>query len=434
MPSSKKPRIFYGWWILVACFIMGMYSSGVLYYGFTALFDPIVKEFGWTYAEISWASSLQGMEVGLFAPLVGFLVDRFGARPVLFFGGILTGVGVLILSRVNSLLTFYVAFGFVCIGLSAVSSTAMIAALIRWFHRKSSLVMGIMTSGFGCSGFMVPVVVKLIDTLGWRQAFFVLSIGMFVVVLPLSLLIRRRPEDYGLLPDGDTVVPLTSGIQHKTAPAATEPNVSPKEALLYPAFWALSIAMGLQHLMTNAVTTHVMPYLGSVGIDRNIAGLIATGIPVVSIGGRMGFGWLGDRFNKKWLTASGFVMLFIGLFIFSYVSSGWLRLILFVVIFGTGFGGTNTMRAVFTREIFGAQNFAMIFGFVNGICSIGSLFGAPLAGYVYDAIGSYRPIWLAFMGIAVACIVSIILMPSPKAAVKTTSLEEGAAKTETIRK
>jgi MFS family permease len=180
--------------------------------------------------------------------------------------------------------------------------------------------------------------------------------------------------------------------------------------------------MALQHLMTNAVTTHVMPYLGSVGVDRNTASLIATGIPVVSVAGRMGFGWLGDRFNKKWLTASGFVMLFVGLFIFSYVSSDWLLLIVFVVVFGTGFGGTNTMRAVITRDIFGAQNFAMIFGFVNGICSIGSLFGAPLAGYVYDTLGTYRPIWLAFMGVAVACFVSILLMPSSKV-VKNTVLE-----------
>ena len=91
MQTKKRPALFYGWWILIACFIMATYSSGVIYYGFTALFEPVVKEFGWSYAEVSIASSLRGLEIGLFAPVVGYLVDRFGARPVLFIGGIFSG-------------------------------------------------------------------------------------------------------------------------------------------------------------------------------------------------------------------------------------------------------------------------------------------------------------------------------------------------------
>jgi MFS transporter, OFA family, oxalate/formate antiporter len=408
---AKKPRIFYGWWILAACFVMGMYSSGVIWYGFTALFDPIVKEFGWSYAEISWASSLRGMEVGLLAPFVGYLIDRLGARPVLFFGGIITGVGVVILSRVNSLVMFYLALGLVCIGLSAVSSTAMIAALVKWFHRRSSMVMGIMVSGFGFSGFMVPVMVKLIDSLGWRQALFVLGIGLFVVILPLSLVVRRSPEEYGLLPDGDSSGPITRAVQNAAVNTTNENNLSRKEALLNPTFWFFALAFMLQQLMTSAVTTHVMPYLASLTITRDVGGLIATGIPVVSIASRLSFGWFGDKMDKKSLTAIGFSMICIGLLVFSYAGTGWGLLLLFVVLFGTGFGGTNTMRAVLTRDLFGSQNFATIYGFVSGVGAVGALIGAPLAGYVYDTMSSYRPIWLVFTALTALCIGAMLFMP-----------------------
>ena len=425
MQIKKRRGIFYGWWVLAACFVIGMYTSGVIYYGFTALFEPIVNEFGWSHAQISFASSLRGMEIGLLAPIVGYLVDRFGAKPILFIGGVITGIGALVLTRINSLATFYGAFILLSIGLSACSSTAMIAAVANWFHRKASLAIGIMISGFGLSGLMVPVVVKLIDTAGWRRANFILGIGLFIVVLPLSLMVRRRPEDYGSLPDGDTA-PASSDSPEREAPVEGA-NLTSKQALVCPTFWFLSIILAFQHMLTSSVTTHIMPYFSSINISRDVAGLAATGIPVISIAGRLGFGWLGDRLNKKYLTAAGFLMLFVGLLIFWGMRAGWFfPMTIFVILFGIGFGATNTMRAVLTRDCFGRQNFATIYGLVSGISMLGSIIGAPLSGYVYDELRTYRPVWLAFAFIALGCFVTMFFMPQVKVSGKeqTTASEE----------
>ena len=125
-------------------------------------FEPIASEFGWSYAQISLASSLRGLEMGLFAPIIGALVDRLGSRRIMFLGAILIGLGLLALSRVNSLGMFYAAFVLVASGLSTCSNTAMVAAVAKWFRRKVGLAIGMMICGYGFSGFMVPVVVRLI--------------------------------------------------------------------------------------------------------------------------------------------------------------------------------------------------------------------------------------------------------------------------------
>lgn len=114
--ATKKPGIFYGWWIVGSCFLMAVYTAGVIGWGFTAVFEPIKNEFGWTSAEVAFSSSLRGMETGLFAPLVGFLVDRFGTRAIIFVGGIVTGLGLILMGRVDSLVTFLPRFRPHCTG------------------------------------------------------------------------------------------------------------------------------------------------------------------------------------------------------------------------------------------------------------------------------------------------------------------------------
>ena len=171
MPASKKSfHVFYGWWLVAICFLIALYTAGVIGYSFTAFFEPLVDEFGWSYTQVSLASSVRGVEMGLFAPLIGVLVDRFGSRRIMFLGVILIGLGLLWLSRVQSLGAFYASFILTASGLSTCSHTAMIAAVAKWFRRKIGIAIGAMICGYGFSGFMVPVVVRLIDVYGWRLA------------------------------------------------------------------------------------------------------------------------------------------------------------------------------------------------------------------------------------------------------------------------
>lgn len=415
-PARKRFHIFYGWWIVGACFLVALYTAGVIGYSFTAFFEPIANEFGWSYTQISLASSLRGLEMGLFAPLIGAMVDRFGSRRIMFLGAILIGLGLISLSRVNSLGMFYASFVLVASGLSTCSNTAMVAAVVKWFRRKVGLAIGMMICGYGFSGFMVPVVVRLIDGLGWRMALVILGFGVFVLVLPLTLLVRRQPEMYGYLPDGDTTSSHSPGSTGISPVTVVDVSISPREVIRSRTFWHIAVSLSLQHMVASSIITHVMPYLSSVGVTRAVSGLVATGIPLISIFGRLGFGWLGDKMPKRQLTAIGFGLISLGLLLFGLVAEGqfWL-LVPFVIPFGIGFGGTNTMRAVMSREYFGAKNFGTILGFIMGVGTIGSIIGAPLAGFVFDRLGSYQPVWFTYSILAVLSLLMVATTPPLKA-------------------
>ncbi|MBA7584611.1 L-lactate transporter [subsurface metagenome] len=403
--------MFYGWWIVGVCFLIALYVGGVIFYGFTAIFEPIANEFGWSYAQISLASSLRGLEVGLLAPLMGLLVDRWGPRRLIFGGVTIASLGLVLLSYTTSLGMFYGAFTLVAIGMSGCSSTVLITTVANWFHNKVGLATGITMCGFGASGLLIPLVVRLIDMSGWRPAIVILGLGMLGIGLPLSLLVRRRPAQYSYLPDGeanDAVTPdrgLASG-------QTVKGDIGAKQALKSSTFWHISLAVMCQFMVVSAVATHVMPYLSSIGIARTTAGFVASAIPLLSITGRLGFGWLGDKLDNRQITAVGFAMIGLGLLSFAYISPGgmWL-LVPFLSLFAVAYGGNNTTRGVLLRKYFGRSNFGTIYGFMMGIAMIGTIAGAPLAGWVFDNWGSYQGIWFAFAALAVVALIVIATTP-----------------------
>jgi len=159
----KPPRVFYGWWVVSASSLIALYAGGIIFYGFTAIFEPIANEFGWSYAQISLAASIRGVEMGLLSPLFGMLADRWGPRRLIFSGGVITALGLILLSYTTSLAMFYGAFVLVAIGISACSMTVLMIAVANWFKRRVGLASGIAASGFGFGGLLVPVIVRLID-------------------------------------------------------------------------------------------------------------------------------------------------------------------------------------------------------------------------------------------------------------------------------
>jgi len=407
----KPRRVFYGWWIVVACFFISLYVGGVVFYGFTTLIEPLADDFGWSYTQISFAASLRGMEMGILAPLVGMLVDRWGPRRLLFGGLIITSLGLMLLSRTTSLGMFYGAFVLMAIGMSTCSSTVLMTAVANWFRRKIGIATGIMICGYGFSGLLIPVIVNLIDTYEWRMTLALLTIGLLAICLPLSLLVRHKPEQYGYQPDGEaenTVILNNSLAKAKV----DEVNVGTKQAVKSRTFWHIALALMCQFIILSAVITHVMPYLSSIGFTRAISGLMAAGIPLASIGGRLGLGWLGDKVDKRRVAAGAFALMCGGLLCFGFISAGdtWL-LVTFLILFGIGYGGNNTLRASLIREFFGRKNFGAIHGLMIGVMALGSIAGPPLAGWVFDNWNTYQPIWFVFAGLAVVALLTVATTP-----------------------
>lgn len=414
--NQKRHKVFYGWWIVSAIFVISAYASGVVAFGFTALFEPITREFGWSYTQVSFAASIRGLEQGLLAPLVGLFIDRWGPRKLLFLGIISVGLGLFLLSRITSLVTFYGVIILIATGMSTCTGTLPMTVVGNWFRKRVSLATGIVVSGIAFGGLLVLLVTRLIDIFEWRGAMMVLGIVTLVIMLPLSLIVRHKPEQYGYLPDGseDEVQVTHKGPVPRSGPEA---EFTVKQVLKSRRFWHIALGLMFPFLAIAAVTTHVMPYLSTVGIARSTASLVASVLPITSVLGRLSFGWIGDRFDKRWVAAISCALVSLSMLFFNLVASGgpWL-LLPFIILFGLGWGGNVPMQPALLREYFGRARLGSIMGMVVGMISLGSILGSPLAGWVFDKLGSYHGAWSALAGITIIGTISLLTTPpaSPK--------------------
>ncbi len=398
--------IFYGWWIVIACFLIAFYVAGAVFYGFTAFFEPIVKEFGWSYTQVSIASSLRGLEMGIMAPFIGFIVDRLGSRKVLLGGIVVTGLGFILLSLTKSLVMFYGSFLLLSLGAGGCTSLVLMSVVADWFDRNLGKAMGIVACGIGASGLTVPAIAWLVDTYQWRTTMVILGLGMWVLGIPLSLVVRNKPEELGYLPDGE---PRT---EDKFVPGARENSAMEFQQILKSKdFWYINIAEAIRFLAISAVILHVMPYLGSVGMQRHTASIIAASIPLLSISGRLGFGWLTDFYDKRRVLALAFCLMALGMLAFSYARLFWL-VFPFLFLFSPAYGGGMVLRGAIILQYFGRTSFSKLLGITMGSASVGGIIGPTLAGWTYDATGSYYLIWLIFSGLLLLAL-GLILKSSP---------------------
>jgi len=403
MVASKNA--FYGWWVLSASFSIGFYVGGVVAYGFTAFFEPIAEEFGWSYAQISIAASLRGLEVGIFAPLVGFLVDRWGSRRLLYCGTFTVGFGLILLSQTDSLAMFYGAFLVIALGTSLCTGTVLTTAVANWFRRDVGKALGILVAGFGAGGLLLPPIIWLIDLYQWRIALIILGLGTWLIAIPLSALVRNKPKQYAHSADGDKSRRGNAVVEDG------ESEISFREALKYRAFWHIGIAETLRVTIVTAVVTHIIPYLSSIGTSRSRAAFAAAALPLISIIGRLGFGWLGDIFEKRYVLASAYWLAGLGLLAFSHIHLNWL-IAPFLVFFPLSWGA-SALKGAIVRDYFGMASFGRIFGLMTGISTLGRVLGPTLAGWTYDTSGSYRLAWLFFAGTTLIAVALTLTVKPP---------------------
>jgi OFA family oxalate/formate antiporter-like MFS transporter len=394
-------RVFYGWWIVAAAWIQFLICGGTAFYGFTAFFDPIRNEFSWSAAQVAFAFSLRSIEGGVMGPIIGFLIDRIGVRKIIISGMALTGLGMMLLSYTNSLLTFYGIFLLFSLGMSAGLTNSQYVAAANWFSKKRSWAMAILSTGFGFSGFIGPVLVWLIAQYGWRQAALIMAVVIWLVGIPLGLVFRHRPETYGYLPDGEAKKIESPAVEAKDTMPTTQALPAPaagftaRQAIATRTFWMLVLFGLLTGFAQSAIMVHEMPYLTSIGISREIAGWVLLGITGSSIIGRLGFGWLGDRCDKRYLLAIGAGLQCIGVLIFANIGSPWM-ILPFLLFYGPGYASQIPLYPAIRADYFGLKQFATIGGLMSLGWTVCGILAPVLAGWVYDTWGSYRPIWLAY--------------------------------------
>jgi sugar phosphate permease len=410
--------MFYGWWIVGVVFLTAMFGGATVWYGFTAYFDPLIEEFGWSYTAISVAASLRGAELGLLDVVVGFLVDRFSNRQIVFGGSILIGIGFLLLSRVNSLTTFYLSFFIIFVGAAGIGSVVFFAIITRWFRKQLGLALGLATAGFGAAGLAVPGIVYLLDLVGLRMAFVIFGITAFIIGGLAAYIVRNRPEDIGCAPDG---VPLDKSEDmsehantHTSDTRVASRDYTFKEAIANPAFWIVVYVSVVSTFSLMMITTHVMPYLQHIGYSRYMASIVAMMIPVISIAGRLGIGWVSDFIGHKVLLMLMAVGEFAGVALFLYAHLPFL-LILFVLLFGVSYGGINVLRLRILRDHYGGTYIGSLIGLCLGASAGGGIVGPLLAGWVFDTTGRYILAWLVSTGLLLISIPLVSIMKHPQA-------------------
>jgi len=391
-----------------AGFFIAMYVSGFINFSFTAFFQPIAGDFGWSWAQVSFAASLRGLETGILAPVVGSLIYRWGPRKLVFTGATIIGLGLLLLSRINSLAAFYGAFILIAMGISTCVGVVPISTVGNWFQRKVTLATGILVSGTAMGGLMVPLATRLIDIFEWRTAVVILGFGAWGILLPLSLFFRHKPEQYGYLPDGDLDRKLpTSEVQPSAQ--GNELDIGVKQILKSSTFWHITMAFSCHILVVNAVVTHVIPYLTSIDFTRSFSSLMASAIPLTSIVGRLSFGWLGDKFDKRRVAALGFLLTSLGLLSFGYVATTKAWMLVPSLVF---LGGPVPMLLALVREYFGRVRLGAVLGLVMGTAALCGMAGPPLAGLAHDILRSYHVVWFGFAGLIVGGMISLVTTPS----------------------
>jgi sugar phosphate permease len=400
--------MFYGWYIVAAITVIGIIVGGTTYYGFTAMVGPIAATMGWGYAQIALAMTLRGVESGVMNPIMGALADRWPAKRLVFLGITILGIGLFLLSQVNSLSMFYVSFLIIGLGGSLGMQVVPTVVIARWFRRNTGKAFGVMAAGIGTGGFLVPVVTMMVDTYGWRPFLIGLAIIVLVIGLPVSFVFRNRPEDYGFLPDGKLQDRLDDSLIVQTE----DVSMGVKEALKTRAFWSIGIAFMLQTAGGSAVLLHIMPYLESVGIERSTASMVAMFLPIISIPSLLAFGWLSDIYRRNYIITVTMLLSSVGLFLLSIIDGSSFGLIVgFVIVYGAGFGAQMSLRPPIMREYFGSKKFGAIFGLGSVFITIGAISTPPLAGWIFDTRGVYDPTWLVLSGVCMLGVILILTLP-----------------------
>jgi sugar phosphate permease len=425
----KFPKVFFGWRTVLAGSLLSAWGIGFQVHGFSALFKPIASEFGFSRAATSVAPSIATLGGGIEAPLVGGFVDRFGPKLLIIIGMFIAGLGLILMNFINSLWAFYVVWGVILgTGISIGLQIPIDKAISNWFVKKRGIALSIRWLFTGLAGLVLSLVAWLVSTQGWRMTCVIGGLGIWFVGLPLAwMLVKpRRPEYYGLLPDGVTTEAELDETENRMiergvdyAAEVEELEFTLRQALKTPAYWLLITAVSVRMVGFSAILTHGVPFLTDMGFESVKAASLLGIIILFSTPSRLIGGFLMDRIRTRYirfLMAGAFMLQAIGITVF-LLNQTVAMIYVFLILFWLGVGIALPLESGIRGRYFGRKAFGSIGGTSMIFTTpIGVL--APIyAGWVYDNTGSYIPAFTLFailFGIS-AVFVSFAYPPKPPA-------------------
>ena len=395
----KPSRIFHGWYVLAgSCIVMG-FSSGVTNYGATVFFNPVSQALGLSAFLTSLAISMARAENTVLAPIVGYFIDKYGPRGPIFVGMTLMGLGLICFGLfANNLFMFIVTWTFmVSLGANIGGFAPNWATINNWFIRKKGKAMGIGMASQSTGGvILAPMLAFIISRWGWETGAIITGIAVFLLVIPVSQIIRTRPQDMGLLPDNDQPESIEQDGDHSLGVSniPQTSNFSIGQAWRTKTFWVLMAALGLRQMGQAGMTLHMSPMLQDrYGFGAIEAGGLISVLAVMGVIGALVAGVTGDRYPRRHVMGIivgfecvGFFLLVLGDFGFVYA---------FLILFGFGQGSHALNRAIL-GEYFGNSHYARLWGILSMATTPLAAAGPIYAGWVSDSSG-YGEVVFAFM-------------------------------------
>lgn len=382
-------RIFYGWWIVLASGGIQLLSGVLWMQSFGAYTVLLQKEFGWSKAIVSGAFAMTRVESGLLGPLQGWMVDRFGPRAILRIGLVLFGLGFMLFSQINSILTFYLAFAVIAVGSSLGGFATIMVAIVNWFNRHRAKAVSLSQIGFSLGGLLVPIVILSLELFGWRATAFGSGVLVLLAGLPLVQVVRHKPENHGEVQDGIRIVD-ENGTPSLRSKFQTSRDFTAREAMRTRAFWLISFGHASALLTVSAVMVHLVPHLTE-GLHYSLpeAGAVVALMTAFQMVGQICGGYLGDRIDKRFICIGCMFGHTSGLLLVAFANST-IMVVAFALLHGLAWGMRGPLMVALRADYFGPSSFGTIMGFSSLIVMFGMSSGPIIAGYMADVSGNYQ--------------------------------------------
>jgi MFS family permease len=415
--ESRRPRIFYGWYIVIVSFLANCIAAGTGSYVFGLFIKPMTQEFGWSRSAISGVFAVRMVAMAVAGPIFGRFTDtRHGTRTLMALGGGIGGLGLLSLAFTTSLGHFYLGYGFIWgLAMAALSGEVVTGTLLsKWFVRMRGRAIGLAFMGISLGGaILVPVTVLLINSFGWRGAWIGLGILSIIVIVPISLLVvHGAPEDIGLKPDGPSSIKgRPEGITYAESPQLEEPSLTLRQATRQPSLWIVVGCFSLSNLVFGGLLIHIFPYITDKGYSAGVAGTILFMIGFIGGIVKPAWGLLGERVQVRYAVMASFLLTSVGIALLVITDHGPL-IFLVPVLYGIGGGGLSPLMMLVWANYVGRQSLGTIRGMFSPLTFIASGFSPLFGGYIYDTTNSYDIAYIVgFSGMAISAFAILLARP-----------------------
>ncbi len=416
----KPIKIYYGWLVVAASSGIGFANAATAIGILTIFVIPMSEEFGWNRTQVAGATSLGAILGAALAPFSGRLVDRRGSRALLTLGGLTVVLACGYLALAQTLAGFYIAFTVARIADQGLIKIGISPTIGKWFSKYRGRATGIVffSEHVGMT-LMAPLVQLVISGAGWRSAWLLLGGGMLALgVIPCAWLIRRQPEDLGLLPDGAPAFQLAAQAEESGALAGESAREQSQplplaEIIRTPSFWLVVVSLFVVSTATSGVGLHLVPHL----IQQGLRPMQAVGaISVMSLAGAVGallMGFLAERLAPRYMLAAVYLLGAVSMVVL--INADDLpKTYVFAIIQGITGSGVNTLAPLLWASYYGRASLGSIFGISRAAQVAGFALGPLASGIVYDATGSYQRAFIYFALLALVSSALILAARPPR--------------------